>query len=91
MLLRTEDGGARDSEWMVENWGDGTVCIGYEGSGWFKVLDVGKDGREVVLQERDERRLTQRWRAESIREILEEEKYPRPQDGVEGVCSVARL
>lgn len=82
MLPRPEDGGARGSEWGVGCWGDGTVFVGCEVSGRFKVLDVGQDGRQVVLQERDEGRLTQRWRVESIRSIREEENSPRPDRGV---------
>jgi immune inhibitor A len=60
-----QDGDAQ--VWTVGQWGDGTFWFSSTVNGKEKLLDVGEDGRAVVMREMDEGRPSQRWTVEVIR------------------------
>jgi hypothetical protein len=67
-ILLRDDG----QVWTVGEWDDGTFWFSSTVGGKEKVLDLGDDGRAVVMKEKDEERPTQRWTVEAGRSISEE-------------------
>jgi hypothetical protein len=58
--------------WSIGVWDEGTLWFSSIVDGKEKVLDVDEDGRNLIMKEKDEGRLTQRWAVEIIRSITEE-------------------